>query len=170
MQDGNQGNCSRMSLPNSPDGTTLAASPPAEVSPESQTSRRGWELLLRRTPRCRPSMNRCIRRGGGISSSLESTGRRGGVASVRRDRGDADVQEVVGVAQVFAQPLQRSLQQRLDAVDHHLEVFLLTCAEEERTVTPLSSQPCNLHLEFCFNLWQQQREEGGFLTSPKTRK
>lgn len=52
------------------------------------------------------------------------------MASVRGHRGDADVKEVVGVTQVFAQPLQRCLQERLDAVDHHLEVFLLTCTEE----------------------------------------
>lgn len=52
------------------------------------------------------------------------------MTSVRRDRGDTDVQEVVGVTQVFTQPLQGRLQQRLNAVDHHLEVFLLTCMKE----------------------------------------
>lgn len=40
---------------------------------------------------------------------------------------DADVQEVVRVAEVLAEPLQRRLQQRLDAVDHHLVALLLTC-------------------------------------------
>lgn len=91
----------------------------------------------------------------GSSPSRESpasTGRRGGVASVRGDRGDTDVQEVVGVAQVLAQPLQRRLQQGLDAVDHHLEVLLLTCAEEEEeesTLTSLKSHSCSLQLEFC---------------------
>lgn len=96
------------------------------------------------------------KRQGGSSPSRESpasTGRRGGVASVRGDRGDTDVQEVVGVAQVLAQPLQRRLQQGLDAVDHHLEVLLLTCAEEEEeeesTLTSLKSHSCSLQLEFC---------------------
>lgn len=51
---------------------------------------------------------------------------RGGVASVGGRGDDADVQEVVGVAEVFAEPLQRSLQQRLDAVDHHLVALRLT--------------------------------------------
>lgn len=40
---------------------------------------------------------------------------------------DADVQEVVRVAEVLAEPLQWRLQQRLDAVDHHLVALLLTC-------------------------------------------
>lgn len=39
---------------------------------------------------------------------------------------DADVQEVVRVAEVLAEPLQRGLQQGLDAVDHHLVALLLT--------------------------------------------
>lgn len=56
------------------------------------------------------------------------------MASVRGDRGDTDVQEVVGVAQVFTQPLQGRLQQRLNALDHHLEVFLLTCRKKESLV------------------------------------
>lgn len=55
-----------------------------------------------------------------------------GVASVRGGWDDADVQEVVGVAEVFAEPLQRSLQQRLDAVDHHLVTLLLTWMEREK--------------------------------------
>lgn len=52
----------------------------------------------------------------------------GGVdpVSVGGGRDDADVQEVVRVAEVFAEPLQRSLQQRLNAVDHHLVTVLLT--------------------------------------------
>lgn len=58
-----------------------------------------------------------------------------GVASVRGHRGDTDVQEVVRVTQVLTQPLQRGLQQRLDALDHHLEMFLLTWAEGESAVT-----------------------------------
>lgn len=47
----------------------------------------------------------------------------GGGASVRGHGDDADVQEAVGVAEVFAEPLQRRLQQRLDAMDHHLEAL-----------------------------------------------
>lgn len=49
-----------------------------------------------------------------------------GVASVSGGRDDAYVQEVVRVAEVFAEPLKRSLQQRFDTVDHHLVTFLLT--------------------------------------------
>lgn len=48
------------------------------------------------------------------------------MASVSGDGDNADVQEVVGVAEVFAEPLQRRLQQRLDPVDHHLVTLLLT--------------------------------------------
>lgn len=54
------------------------------------------------------------------------------MASVSGGWDDADVQEVVGVAEVFAEPLQRRLQQRLDAVDHHLVTLLLTWTETER--------------------------------------
>lgn len=54
-----------------------------------------------------------------------------GVASVGGGGDDADVQEVVGVAEVFAEPLQRSLQQRFDPVDHHLVTLLLTWMERE---------------------------------------
>lgn len=51
------------------------------------------------------------------------------MASVSGGWDDADVQEVVRVAEVFAEPLQRRLQQRLDAVDHHLVALLLTWME-----------------------------------------
>lgn len=45
---------------------------------------------------------------------------------------DADMEEVVGVAEVFAEPLQRSLQERLDTVDHHLVTLRLTWVEREK--------------------------------------
>ena len=54
------------------------------------------------------------------------------MASVSGGWDDADVQEVVRVAEVFAQPLQRSLQQRFDTVDHHLVALLLTWVETQR--------------------------------------
>lgn len=54
------------------------------------------------------------------------------MASVSGDGDNADVQEVVGVAEVFAEPLQRCLQQRLDPVDHHLVTLLLTCVDTDR--------------------------------------
>lgn len=55
-----------------------------------------------------------------------------GVASVGGCGDDADVQEVVRVAEVFAEPLQGSLQQRFDTVDHHLVPLRLTWTERER--------------------------------------
>lgn len=63
------------------------------------------------------------------------------MTSVRGDRGDTDVQEVVGVTQVLTQPLQGRLQERLNAVDHHLEVFLLTCTKKESLVKQGASTP-----------------------------
>lgn len=48
------------------------------------------------------------------------------MASVGWGWNDADVQEVVRVAEMFAEPLKRSLQQRFDTVDHHLVTLLLT--------------------------------------------
>lgn len=48
------------------------------------------------------------------------------MASISGGGDDADVQEVVGVAEVFAEPLQRGLQERFDTVDHHLVTLLLT--------------------------------------------
>lgn len=48
------------------------------------------------------------------------------MASITRSGNNTDVQEVVRMAKVFAEPLQRRLQHRLDAVDHHLITFLLT--------------------------------------------
>lgn len=44
--------------------------------------------------------------------------------SICRLRDDADVEEVVGIAQMLAQPLQRGLQHGLDPVDHHLAPLL----------------------------------------------
>lgn len=72
-----------------------------------------------------------------ISSDCPPDGRRGdrgagaGRVSVGGGGDDADVQEVVRVAEVFAEPLQRRLRQRLDAVDHHLVPPRLTWAEKE---------------------------------------
>ena len=54
-----------------------------------------------------------------------------GVASVGGCGDDADVQEVVRVAEVFAEPLQGRLQQRFDTVDHHLVPLRLTWTERE---------------------------------------
>ena len=61
------------------------------------------------------------------------------MASVRGDGDDADVQEVVGVAEVFAEPLQRRLQQGFDAVDRHLVTLLLTWMERSQSVAHFSS-------------------------------
>lgn len=55
------------------------------------------------------------------------------MASVGGDGDDADVQEVVGVAEVFAEPLQRRLQQGFDTVDHHLVTLRLTWVERSES-------------------------------------
>lgn len=63
-----------------------------------------------------------------LAGWLALTGRqRGRGLSVAGGRDDTDVQEVIRVAEVFAEPLQRRLQQRLDAVNHHLVALVLTC-------------------------------------------
>lgn len=49
--------------------------------------------------------------------------------SVTGRRDDADVEEVVWVTQVFAQPLDGRLQQGLDAVNHNLESLWLVWNE-----------------------------------------
>lgn len=103
------------------------------------------------------------------------------MASVRGHRGDTDVQEVVRVTQVLTQPLQRGLQQRLDALDHHLEMFLLTWAEEESVVTRAAARHTSTlccyafkgsdELNFAVGLflsWQQQRG-GWHLSTTKIR-
>lgn len=55
----------------------------------------------------------------------------GGRPSVTGGGDDADVQEVVGVAEMFAEPLQRSLQQWFDAVNHHLVTLRLTWTDKK---------------------------------------
>lgn len=55
-----------------------------------------------------------------------------GAASVGGGGDDADVQEVVGVAEVFAEPLQRSFQQRFDPVNHNLVTLLLTWSRRQK--------------------------------------
>lgn len=44
---------------------------------------------------------------------------------------NADVKEVVWIAQMLAQPLQRGFQQGLDPVNHHLALLLSVCSKTE---------------------------------------
>lgn len=67
--------------------------------------------------------------------------RRGRGLSVAGGGDDADVQEVVWVAEVLAEPLQRRLQQRLDAVDHHLVALVLTCRGDKEVFSSFHVLP-----------------------------
>lgn len=60
-----------------------------------------------------------------------------GVVSISGDGDDTDVQEVVRVAEVFAEPLQRSLQQRLDTVNHNLVTPCFPCEEKRDIVVSM---------------------------------
>lgn len=64
--------------------------------------------------------------------------RRGRGLSVAGGGDDADMQEVVRVAEVLAEPLQRRLQQWLDAVDHHLVALVLTCRGRQRSFSTVT--------------------------------
>lgn len=44
---------------------------------------------------------------------------------------NADVKEVVWIAQMLAQPLQRGFQQGLDPMNHHLALLLSVCSKTE---------------------------------------
>lgn len=80
--------------------------------------------------------------------------RRGRGLSVAGGGDDADVQEVVRVAQVLAEPLQRRLQQRLDAVDHHLVALVLACRGDKQVfLQSLFSSYMFASLFSLFSLW-----------------